>query len=103
MAKRLRQEMRLIADRAQRSLYLTMYLMNDASQRVRVTETEEVDLSEIKRHLDEGESVFITRKIASVKGTGDKQRGTLRRTIKTIVKAFPHDLPRSSQPSMRGV
>lgn len=41
---------------------LIFFLMNDEEQSVRVEEVEEVNLEAIKRHLKNGESVFITPK-----------------------------------------
>lgn len=41
---------------------LIFFLMNDEEQSVKVEEVEEVDLETIKRHLKNGESVFITPK-----------------------------------------
>ena len=41
-------------------LFQVLFLKNDRYQRVYVDEVEEVDLTEIKKHLEAGESVFIT-------------------------------------------
>ncbi len=90
MAKRLRQRIRLIAAKAQHTLYLTMYLANDESQNVRVRETKAVNFSEIKRHLDLGESVFITKKTVVANESTDSRRGIVRRTIRTLAKTFPN-------------
>ncbi len=38
------------------------FLKNDKTQNVEVTEVNEVDFEEVKRRLERGESVFITRK-----------------------------------------
>ncbi len=43
-------------------LFHVLFLEDNGRQSVHVEETKEVDLAEIKRHLERGESVFITRK-----------------------------------------
>jgi hypothetical protein len=43
-----------------RSLYQVMFLKNDRRQDVYVEEVEEIDFEELRRHLERGESVFIT-------------------------------------------
>ena len=42
--------------------FQVFFLKNDEDQGVEVVEVEEVDLEEVKRRLEHGESVFITRK-----------------------------------------
>ena len=41
-------------------LFQVFFLKNDGYQSVTIDEVEEVDLPEIKKHLERGESVFIT-------------------------------------------
>lgn len=41
-------------------LFQVFFLKNDRRQSVCIDEVKEVDLSEIKKHLERGESVFIT-------------------------------------------
>jgi hypothetical protein len=38
------------------------FLKSDENQNVEVTETDEIDLEEVKSRLERGESIFITRK-----------------------------------------
>lgn len=41
-------------------LYQVLFLKNDKYQSVYIDELEEVDLTDIKKHLEKGESIFIT-------------------------------------------
>jgi hypothetical protein len=43
-------------------LFQLFFLKNDENQSVEVVEVEEIDFAEVKRHIEQGESVFITRK-----------------------------------------
>jgi hypothetical protein len=38
------------------------FLKNDETQNVEVVEVNEIDLEEMKSHIERGESIFITRK-----------------------------------------
>jgi len=41
-------------------LFQVLFIKNDGYQSVYIDEVEEVDLKEIKKHLEKGESIFIT-------------------------------------------
>ena len=41
-------------------LFQVSFLKNDQYQSVYIDEAKEVDLSELKKHLEQGESIFIT-------------------------------------------
>ena len=43
-------------------LFQLFFLKDNEDQNVEVEETEEIDFREVKKHLKQGESVFITRK-----------------------------------------
>jgi len=43
-------------------LFQLFFLRNNKNQSVKVEEVEEIDFEEVKKHLEQGESVFITRK-----------------------------------------
>lgn len=43
-------------------LFQLFFLKNDENKSVEVVEVEEIDFAEVKRHIDRGESVFITPK-----------------------------------------
>jgi len=43
-------------------LFQLFFLKNDDDLSVEVEEVEEIDFTEVKRHIEQGESVFITRK-----------------------------------------
>ena len=43
-------------------LFQLFYLKDDKDQNVEVEEVEEIDFREVKKHLKQGESVFITHK-----------------------------------------
>jgi len=45
----------------QKPLFHVLFLKNDAEKSVRIDEVEDIDLDEIKTHLERGESIFITR------------------------------------------
>ncbi len=44
------------------SLFQLFFLKEDEDQSVEVEEVEEIDFAELKKHIERGESVFITRK-----------------------------------------
>ncbi len=43
-------------------LFQLFFLKNDEHQSVEVVEVEEIDFTEVKKRIEHGESVFITRK-----------------------------------------
>ncbi len=43
-------------------LFQLFFLRDDENQSVEVEEVEEIDFNRVKKHLEKGESVFITRK-----------------------------------------
>ncbi len=43
-------------------LFQLFFLRDDENQSVEVEEVEEIDFNRVKKHLEQGESVFITRK-----------------------------------------
>jgi len=43
-------------------LFQLFFLKYDEEQSVEVEEVEEIDFTEVKKHIERGESVFITRK-----------------------------------------
>ena len=43
-------------------LFQLFFLKNNDELSVEVEEVEEIDFTEVKRHIEQGESVFITRK-----------------------------------------
>ena len=45
----------------QKPLFHVLFIKNDAEKSVRINEVEDIDLDEIKTHLERGESIFITR------------------------------------------
>ena len=45
-----------------RSLFQLFFLKDDEDQSVEIEEVEEIDFAEVKKHVERGESVFITRK-----------------------------------------
>ena len=45
-----------------KSLFQVIFLKNDVSQSVWIEEVDEINFSEIKKHLINGESIFITNK-----------------------------------------
>ena len=44
------------------SLFQLFFLLNNENQDIEVVEVEEIDFTEVKKRLEKGESVFITRK-----------------------------------------
>ena len=46
----------------EKPLFQLLFLRNDDRQSVEVEEVEEIDMREVKEHLEQGESVFITLK-----------------------------------------
>jgi len=51
-----------VYENGEKPLFQMFYLKDDEDQSVEVEEVEEIDFSEVKKHVKEGESVFITRK-----------------------------------------
>jgi len=43
-------------------LFQLLFLKNDEKQSVEVEEVEKIDFTEVKKHIEQGESVFITCK-----------------------------------------
>lgn len=43
-------------------LFQLFFLKNDDDLSVEIEEVEEIDFTEVKKHIEQGESVFITRK-----------------------------------------
>ena len=52
----------VMENKKEKLTYQVFFLKNDEDQGVEVVEGEEIDLEEVKRRLERGESVFITRK-----------------------------------------
>jgi hypothetical protein len=46
----------------ERTLFQLFFLRDDEDQSVEIEEIEEIDFAEVKKHIERGESVFITRK-----------------------------------------
>ena len=46
----------------EKPLFQLFFLKNDENQSVEVVEIEEIDFTEVKKGIEQGESVFITRK-----------------------------------------
>lgn len=46
----------------EKSVFQLFFLKNDKKQSVKVVEVEEIDFKEVKKSIELGESVFITRK-----------------------------------------
>jgi len=44
------------------SLFQLFFLLNNENQDIEVVEVREIDFTEVKKRLEKGESVFITRK-----------------------------------------
>ena len=68
----------------EKPLFQLFFLKNDENQSVGVVEVEEIDFTEVKKHIEQGESVFITHKrekklnsnlIASEEATQEVPRG----------------------------
>ncbi len=49
-------------EKKEKLLFHLFFLKNDEGQSVEVKDVEEVDFAEVEKRLEEGESVFITRK-----------------------------------------
>ncbi len=49
-------------DDEEKILFRLFLLKNDEKQSIEVEEVAEIDFNEVKKHIDHGESVFITRK-----------------------------------------
>ena len=60
MGRRLRGRVKSLTAKSDTRLFQVFFLKNDRHQNVCIDEVEEVDLTEIKKHLERGESVFIT-------------------------------------------
>lgn len=45
-----------------RPLFQLFFLKDDEDQSVEIEEVEKIDFAEVKKHVERGESVFITRK-----------------------------------------
>jgi len=52
----------VIETRKERLPFQVFFLKNDEDQGVEVAEIEEIDFEEVKRRIERGESVFITRR-----------------------------------------
>ena len=52
----------ILKTRKQEPLLQMFFLKNDETQNVEVQEVNEIDLKEVKRHLERGDSVYITQK-----------------------------------------
>jgi hypothetical protein len=51
-----------IESNLENSVFQLFFLLNNENQDIEVVETQEVDFTEVKKRLEKGESVFITRK-----------------------------------------
>ena len=51
-----------IKSNRENSVFQLFFLLDDEDQDIEVVEVEEIDLTEVKKRLEKGESVFITRK-----------------------------------------
>lgn len=54
--------MAVLIVRSNTKLFQVLFLKNNRRQNVYVNEVKEIDFAEIKKHLERGESVFITSK-----------------------------------------
>lgn len=52
----------VLDDKKKEPSFQLFFLENDPNQSVEVVEVDEIDLEEIKKHLEKGESVFISPK-----------------------------------------
>ena len=52
----------IMETKKKKALLQMFFLKNDETQNVEVQEVNEIDLEEIKRHLENGESVYIKQK-----------------------------------------
>jgi len=52
----------IIETNEEKPLFQLFFLKNDEDPSTEVVEVEEIDFTEVKKHLERGESVFITRK-----------------------------------------
>ena len=52
----------VIEGNKEKPLFQLFFLKDDEDQRVEVEEVKKIDFREVKKHLRQGESVFITRK-----------------------------------------
>ena len=52
----------LLGIHEEKSLFQVFYLKNDYNRSVEVEEVKDIDFEEVKRHLEQGDAVFITRK-----------------------------------------
>jgi hypothetical protein len=70
-------------------VFQVLFLNNDASQEVKVDETEQVDFLRVQEHLWRGESVFITSKNSQKLNIPKDEKKMRRRTNeKKPVAAF---------------
>jgi hypothetical protein len=51
-----------IESNLENSVFQLFFLLNNENQDIEVVEAEEIDFTEVKKRLEKGESVFITRK-----------------------------------------
>jgi len=51
-----------VDENGEKLLFQLFFLKDDEDQNVKVVEGEEIDFREVKKHLKQGESVFITHK-----------------------------------------
>lgn len=51
-----------IESNRENSVFQLFFLLNNENQDIEVVEVEEIDFTEVKKRLEKGESVFITRK-----------------------------------------
>ena len=52
----------VIKNKKKEAAFQLFFLKNDATQNVELIELNEINFEEIKKHLERGDSVFITRK-----------------------------------------
>jgi copper(I)-binding protein len=51
-----------IGSNRENSVFQLFFLINNENQDIKVVEVRRIDLTEVKKHLEKGESVFITHK-----------------------------------------
>jgi len=61
-AKRTLLKSKHIESNRENSVFQLFFLLNNENQDIEVVEIEEIDFTEVKKRLEKGESVFITRK-----------------------------------------
>ena len=52
----------VMKDDEEKLLFQLFFLKDDEDQSIEVVEVEEIDFTEVEKHIEQGESVFITRK-----------------------------------------